>query len=331
MRRSIIGLAVACLGWAAAGSAPAAGIAFIDVPADPAQPSAAPAMQGAVWYPCATAPGIVMAGQSPLRGVKDCKLEGHDLPLVVISHGFNGWFGSHQDTAEALADAGYVVAAISHPADSGHATDETRKPPLPALIERPDDIKRLIDFMLGSWQGAPKIDSARIGFFGFSRGGFTGLALIGGNSDFQTAFDALCLGAAPAPGCQEVREHGLPTQALTHDPRIKAAVIADPFFGRFYDLGAVRAPVQLWASQFGGDGVLPDDGSMAAGHLPTKPEFQIVDGAGHFVFLPPCRAQTAQANPQICTDAPGFDRAAFHARLNREVTTFFMTYLVSHP
>ena len=40
------------------------------------------------------------------------------LPLVVFSHGTAGWFGGHHDTAAALADAGFVVAAINHSGDN---------------------------------------------------------------------------------------------------------------------------------------------------------------------------------------------------------------------
>ena len=53
-----------------------------------------------------------------LVGVKDCPVTGAKLPLVVFSHGTIGWFGGHHDTAAALADAGFVVAAINHPGDN---------------------------------------------------------------------------------------------------------------------------------------------------------------------------------------------------------------------
>jgi hypothetical protein len=42
------------------------------------------------------------------------------------------------------------------------------------MVERPTDIKRLIDFMLGQAPAASRMDPERIGFFGFSGGGFTG-------------------------------------------------------------------------------------------------------------------------------------------------------------
>ena len=50
--------------------------------------------------------------------VPACPVTGEKLPLIVMSHGRRGWFGGHHDTAAALADAGFVVAALNHPGDT---------------------------------------------------------------------------------------------------------------------------------------------------------------------------------------------------------------------
>ena len=76
--------------------------------------------------------------------------------------------------------------------------------------------------------------------------------------------------------------------------------------------------IQLWASQFGGDGVLPETVPALAAALPTKPESHPVPGAAHFAFLAPCSPQLAKAAPEICLDGNGFDRAAFHREMNGE-------------
>ena len=100
-----------------------------------------------------------------------------------------GSFIGHHDLAETLADAGFVAAAINHPGDT--TSDMSRSGDLSVFIERPTDIKRLIDFMIDASPAASRIDPSRIGFFGFSRGGYTGLVLIGGNPDWAVAVD-LC-------------------------------------------------------------------------------------------------------------------------------------------
>jgi predicted dienelactone hydrolase len=122
-----------------------------------------PALSGAIWYPCAGEPKHVQLGDLALpvdyalQGVKDCPVAGAKLPLVVFSHGTNGWFGGHHDTAAALADAGFVVAAINHPGDS--AKDNARSGELSVFVSRPADMIRLIDFVLNDWKDKSVVDA----------------------------------------------------------------------------------------------------------------------------------------------------------------------------
>ena len=308
----------------------AAGLRLIEIPADGARPG----LTGGVWYPCA---GAALAenrfGPIVVEAARDCPLAGMQLPLVVISHGVGGSFLSHRDTAQALADAGFVVAAIDHPLDSGRSA--TRRPgDIASMLERPDDIKRLVDFMLAGWPGAARIEPRRIGVFGFSRGGYTGLAAIGGTPDFR-----LILGHCPTyPGnrwCEQIAAGATDGRALTHDARIKAAVIVDPAFGAQFTAAGLRPvtiPVQLWASEFGGDGVAPKDAETVARNLTVKPELHVAAKAGHFAFLAPCSAELSKAaadfgEAEICTDAAGFDRGAFHRNFNAEILGFFRRHL----
>lgn len=126
----------------------AAGFRFIEVPAD----AAGPVLKGAIWYPCAAPLSDVDLGEITakfgftLRAAKDCPISGATLPLVVLSHGWGGDFVAHHDTAEALADAGFVVATVDHPRD--RAADMSLSTDLSSMVERPTDVKRLIDFTL---------------------------------------------------------------------------------------------------------------------------------------------------------------------------------------
>ena len=140
------------------------------------------ALKGAIWSPCSQPPGEVDFGKFILPGVKDCPLPGGKLPLIVVSHGRRGNFLGHIDTAQALADAGFIVAAINHPGDT--VSDLSRTDDLSVYVSRPNDIKRLIDFMVGASVVASSVDRERIGLFGFSRGGYTALAVIGANPDW---------------------------------------------------------------------------------------------------------------------------------------------------
>jgi predicted dienelactone hydrolase len=201
------------------------------------------------------------------------------------------------------------------------------RPGLSTAVERPTDIKRVIDFMLGPWPDASKLNAKRVGFFGFSRGGYTGLVAIGANPVFSKA-PKLCEDKNSTI-CEQARKGELPP--LPHDPRIMAAVIADPLsiFFTAESLNNVKVPVQLWGSEHGGDGVTPESVAAIAKGLPTQVEFHQIQNSQHFAFLPPCPAELAKRAPEICSDAPDFDRAAFHKELDAQVLVFFRKNLAT--
>jgi predicted dienelactone hydrolase len=304
--------------------AQAAGLRAIDIAAD----AGGPALAGAVWYPCSQPAGEASLGEFTLLGVKDCPLPDRKLPLVVVSHGRTGNFVGNHDTAEVLADAGFIVAAVNHPGDTG--SDLSRTDDLSIYVQRPNDIKRLVDFMLGAPAFASHIDRERIGLFGFSRGGYTGLAVIGANPDWANVTDR-CK-EFKTHVCDQVRAKEFPG-SVTHDPRVKAAVIADPLsvFFTADSFGDVKIPVQLWASEHGGDGVLPHSVDIVDKNLTPKHEYHVVANAGHFSFLAPCPPALATEFPRICADATGFDRVAFHRQFNADVLAFFRAQLMKGP
>ncbi|MBR0722680.1 alpha/beta hydrolase family protein [Bradyrhizobium manausense] len=309
--------------------AQAAGFRLVTVPAE----AGLPELRAAVWSPCSEPPSEVGLRTMTLRATQNCPVSGDKLPLIVISHGYGGGFTGHHDTAEVLADGGFVVVALDHPVDAG-SSGMSRADTLAVLTERPADIKRVIDDMLTAWPDHAKLDPGRIGFFGFSRGGYTGLVVAGGNPDLRKMI-ALCPESSPNPGCAELRKNETPTPTFVHDARVKALVIADPAFGPLFGpdgLKDVKIPIQLWASALSGDDqtggeVTLDFVSTIMRDLPVKPDFHLVQNAGHYAFLPPCTPELAKKRPNICTDRPGFDRAAFHAQLNAATLAFFREHL----
>jgi predicted dienelactone hydrolase len=305
----------------------AAGIKRIAIEAGPAGPEIA----GAVWYPCATPAQDAGSDNVALSGVKECPLIGDKLPLIVMSNGRMGRFGNHHDAAAALADAGFVVAAINHPKDNGR--DHSGTDSLEVLAGRSGDIKRLIDFMLGAWPDSAHVDAGRVGLFGFSMGGYTGLVVIGGNPDFRKGHPRC---ARPdlrvLPVCGQLENGELPNEAPAHDPRVRAAVIIDPwpeFLLPADHLKSVSIPVQLWSSDpsLDADGLSGCCAAKIKERLPSAPEWHFVDNAKHFSFLTVCTAKEAQDEPRLCTDAPGFDRVAFHKQLHADMIAFFRKYL----
>ena len=266
-----------------------------------------PAIEAGVWWPAE-------AATSP-------------RPMVVISHGNGGDFRSHHDTAKALAQGGFVVATLTHTGDNWR--DQSRATD---VVGRTRQLSALIDYLLTQWEGRASIDAGRIGAFGFSAGGFTVLAAAGGNPDLSRLMDH-CRANPRFYDCRLIGQHPETVQAasdqppqFTHDTRVKALVVAAPALGFTFTregLSGVTQPIQLW--QAGSDQILPAPfyAEPVRDNLPTPPEYHRIDGAGHFDFLPPCSPELAAAAPMICAPTPGFDRAAFHDRLNAEVVRFF--------
>ncbi|WP_313540353.1 prolyl oligopeptidase family serine peptidase [Sphingomonas sp.] len=278
-----------------------------------------------VWYPASGTPSHQRLGLYAQDVVPGAVVAESPHPLIVISHGSGGDFAGHVDTAVALARAGFIVAALTHPGDnwrdSSRATEVER---------RPAALSATISYMLQAWHGHHAIDKDRIGAFGFSAGGFTVLAAAGGTPDL-TRLPAHCAAHPAFFDCTLIKAHP-PTVSTSwpklRDDRIKAIVVAAPALGFTFtpaNLAGVRLPVQLWRADE--DHVLPApfyaDAIRAA--LPRKPEFHTVPSAGHFDFLTPCAVPTAA--PIICQSAPGFDRAAFHTAFNTAVVNFFASHL----
>lgn len=289
-----------------------------------------------LWYPTDAAPSPERFATFSQVVAPGAAVAGRALPLVVLSHGTGGWYGSHYDTALALAEAGFVVAAVSHTGDT--YDDHSRAT---RIWDRPRQVHRLIDFMTREWPEHAQLDVEKVGVFGFSAGGFTALVAAGGTPDFSK----IAAHRAAHPDFYDSRlfkasnketDAGAarPPIAFVHDPRIKAIVVAAPALGYTFapaGLKALTAEVQLWQAE--DDHILPGDDYAPAVRdaLPKPPEFHLVANADHYDFMAPCSPQLAQLAPEICQSRDGFDRAAFHVRFNAEVVRFFRRALGPNP
>ena len=149
---------------------------------------AGPAIEAGVWTPGADG--------------------GARRPLIVISHGNGGDFRSHEATARALAQAGFVVAALTHTGDNWR--DQSRATD---VAQRPRQLRVLIDYLLSDWTGRTAIDADRIGAFGFSAGGFTVLTAAGGEPDLGRIGDH-CIAHPGFYDCGLIAARGAAAKAM---------------------------------------------------------------------------------------------------------------------
>ena len=284
------------------------------------------AFELAIWYPTDTPATPQPLGPYLQVVAPDAPLRGTELPLVLISHGSGGSLTNHHDTATALAEAGFVVAALNHPGDS--TDDPSLSGTARGLILRPWQYHLALDWLLGAWSERGRIDARRVGGFGFSAGGFTVLVAAGGVPDLRR----IALHCTVQPGDPSCRL-GRPGDRLpqgpvewTHDGRLRALVLAAPALGYTFvpqGLASLDMPVQLWRGRQ--DEVLmhPWHAEQVRYALPNPPLHAEVPAAGHYAFLAPCPPPMLAAVPEICIDPPGLDRAAMHREFNAVVVRFF--------
>ncbi|MBX9886103.1 MAG: hypothetical protein K2X68_14155 [Novosphingobium sp.] len=199
-----------------------------------------------VWYPAEAAPSAARTSFSHVLPRPDgtgapfvipslavdgaVPIKGRRFPLVVVSHGYNGWDTFMTWLTENLATKGYVVVALDHadqrvvnPADFPVSFGTV-------LINRARDIRFVID-TLTARAGQPgdalgqEIDADRIGLVGYSMGGFGVLGAAG----LDYAPTSPVLGQLPPPARDQLLQSAAAGKALA--ARIKGVVALAPFGG----------------------------------------------------------------------------------------------------
>lgn len=300
-------------------------------------------MPGYVFYP-STQPGHGPATVGPYKvaAVHDAPAQPGARPLVLVSHGHAGSNLGHHDLASHLARHGFIVATISHTGDDFRDASLDGRPEV--LGGRPVQISAALDALLRDARWQSLIDADRIGVAGFSNGGYTSLLLVGAVPRLRRFIDYcqrypadnLCAGAEQFEA--EAARRGQTVEQLmdgmqaeltrwggTSDPRVKAAYAMAPLSLVFdaAGLAGINRPVFLYYSEE--DTVLrpSENAARVEPLLKTLAGVRTVPNADHWVFIPPCSPELAEAVAEICTDPPGVDRAQVHDRINADAVTFF--------
>ena len=289
-----------------------------------------PPLTAGIWYPTDAEPSTHALGLFTQNVALEAPVRGHNLPLVVISHGGGGSYEGHYDTALSLAHAGFVAAAISH---AGDTYDDQSK--VLQLWRRPAQLRLLVSYMLQNWPQHERLDASRIGGFGFSNGGFTMLVAAGGIPDLNK-IGPYCQAHLGHDLCQALKQAKVDSSHLGDlvpssdvwiaDPRIKSVVIAAPAFAFTFTkdgLKGIHIPIQLWRAANDRHQPNPYYEETLLPRLPRLPEYHVIPRAGHYDFLPACSAKLAAVNPLICADPPGFNRSGFHEQFDSEIVRFF--------
>lgn len=211
-------------------------------------------------------------------------------PLIILSHGSNAHGMYDVAHAHDLASHGYIVAVITYGDDR---TAEAEAPNLHVGFLRPLITKAVLDSLLDSEIFGPHIDADNIGISGFSFGGFTALAVMGG-----------------AVG-------GKINSVI--DRRIKAGVVAAPWVGGTYDKGDYFA--------FG-----PNNHSLNRIDVPVIGLFGTNDDVTHSSFILPAMKELSGPTYliELVNQTHDLEGGSWEDRNNWELL-FFSAYLKHDP
>ncbi len=260
-----------------------------------------------VQYPTHTAASGVQIGPYHFDAERDAPVADGRFPLVLISHGGGGSHLLYRSIATHLAQHGYIVVAPEHPSDNRN--DKSMMGTEENMARRPRHAAMTLSAVIDDAQLGPHVDASAIAVIGHSYGGYTALAMAGGQP-------------------WSMARQPVTVQA---DARVKAAVLMAAAAAPYQPpdaLQAVRIPLlvlsgdqdpvtPLWQAELVRDRV-PD---------PAQVTLQVVNGAGHFAFITPFPAAMRSESFAPSTDPPGFDREQFHRELPQTIHAFLQRAL----
>ena len=287
-------------------------------------------MHAIAFYPSSDPQGVTSLGSYTVQVTEEAKIAAGHFPMLMLSHGNTGTPLALHDLATSLARKGFVVVAVLHPGDN--YKDHSRLGTLSNLYGRPMQISAAITATLADPRLSAYVRGDQVGVIGYSAGGETALILAGAQPDLERLRSYCQERPDDRDACTTQGELIADRDDLVPiaDPRVGALLLMAPLslmFGR-QTLADVHVPVLLYS----GDKdqlVDPDKNADAlARKLPVEPEFKVLAGAGHFVFMAPCNDEQKALVPDLCTDAQGVDREDIHRNLMNEAGVFFNKTLI---
>ncbi len=282
-------------------------------------------MQALAFYPASGNTRNTRIEGYPVDVAEEAPIAIGRFPLLVLSHGNNGSPLALHYLATSLARQGFVVVAVVHPGDN--ARDHSRLGTLSNLYGRPLQVSAAItaardDALLG-----PYLNDGKVGVIGYSAGGETALILSGARPDLDR-LRQYCL-ERPNDG-DACRTHGIliadrSELAPEADPRVGAVMLMAPLsllFGR-HALAGVQVPALIYSGDSDQLVAVDRNAQALARKLPVTPDYRLLAGAGHFVFMAHCDAEQYARMPALCKDADGVDRRHIHHSLQRDTAVFF--------
>ena len=290
-----------------------------------------------IWYPSQGPITQSRHGPFPVEYATNGAPIGEGLPLVVLSHGLNGWPRNHHLTAAALVADGHVVIAPKHADDILVRYGR----PILALEQRIHDLAAALAAVNLDVVLRPHIDPSRVKGVGYSFGSASILIAAGARIDHEQLFDHCAQWRAEDQAfCGQIdqawwsrvmnwlrgADKGQDSFALAA-PIIAGDISLIAPIGQGMDLSRInQGPANIQLLSLGQDMQLPPrfHAKVLLSRLGVeKINYQNYAGVHHYAFIAPFPDWiTAEEDIPVAKDPAGFDRAIFLHRINRDIVLF---------
>ncbi|MEC4892447.1 MAG: alpha/beta hydrolase [Oscillatoria sp. PMC 1051.18] len=254
-------------------------------------------------------------------------------PLLVISHGLGSSRETFEYLAKHLASYGFAVAVVEHPGSnaqqlqqlaSGLANEVT---PSRELIDRPLDIKYLLDVLESSYSQQVRTD--KVGILGQSYGGYTALAVAGAEFNYEK-LQSVCppLNSLNLSLLIQCQADTLPDLNYNlQDERIQAAIAINPLTSTIFgedELSDIEIPLMIVTSS--ADTVAP---ALAEQIIPftwlnnQEKYLVLLKGGTHFSAL----GSSSEEGVPVPEQAIGPDPQVAQEYIQALSVAFFATYI----
>ena len=288
-----------------------------------------------VWYPSVRPPrALNYAPWEIVAALEGKPVEGR-FPLLLLSHDSDGTRFSYHNTAARLASRGFVVAAVTHPADCMYNMDSLFT--LTQLRSRALELSATMDLLLENPQAAQGIDRNRVGIIGFGAGAAAALLLGGALPDCAGWPDYCGRTGSGDSYCNpwaKNRINGLcaelPLAASLADPRIKAIAAVAPGYGMLFGRDSFRyfyPPLFLIGAE--NDGIHPPalHADALGSLLKDRARHATLKDADAASLAAPCPESLENELPELCRSVSSAGRNAIHQQLYALLSDFFLHYL----
>jgi len=292
-----------------------------------------------IWYPTQDTTKPSVSSEYPFElppTSKDVKIVDGKHPLIVLSHGTGGNRMSLMWLACELVGKGYIVAAVDH---FGNTYDNSIPEHFVKIWDRPKDISFLLDELFAHAAWNSKIDPAKIGMVGFSLGGYTTIALAGGQIDYkqlhtfsktaegQIEFTLLELGNVADLLTPAILSQGERENKNLKDERIGAFVALAPALGQGFQsktqLEALNSPILIIAAQRDERTPIQTNAKHYRLLIEQSKYLELEGEVGHYIFMNVAKAELRNNAPIIFKDKKSVKRAEVHQQVAHATLDFF--------